>query len=1039
MNYNYNIYNASAGSGKTFNIVKEYLKILINGNKLDIYKKILSITFTNKAVNEMKSRIIDGLNDLTKIQELKNKNPLLEYIKNETGLNELEIQNKATSLLKSILINYASFEVSTIDKFTQKIIRNFAYEIKLPLDYEVEINSKDILELATSNLIAQVGNNKELTDVLINFSFEKSANDKSWDIEYDLNSIAKLILNENHFSQLEQLTAKNLVDFESLKRRLDHLMTVVEGKILKEANNCLSLIYTNNLEDSDFLAKALPKHLKKIKSKNYKSLYSSQLENNIREGHLYKKTLDNSKKQVIDSIKNDIEISFLNIKKNVYKFKFYQNVQSNSRPLSILKLINLELDKIKKEKNIILISEFNKIVNDQIKNQPALFIYEKIGVKYNHFFIDEFQDTSILQWNNLTPLVENSLSSENSSLTISGDVKQAIYRWRGGDPQQLINLSNNNSDFTLDGNVINLDTNYRSKDEIINFNNSFFNYIGSSVFNSKIHENIYLNSFQKNNNDPGGYVGINFLELDDCLNKEELYCVKVQKIIEESLNNNYQLRDICILVRTNEQGVTVSDYLNKNNIEIISSETLLINKSKEVKFIIEILRFCLNPDLLKSKLFILNFLYDRTNIAKTKHKFIKSLISVNRYSFFNELKKINLHFDHTTLTKSSLYESIEYIIYCFKLNNNSNSYIQNFLDFTFDYSINNFANIRDFLNHYDSKKDSLSIIAPLNSNAVNIMTIHKSKGLEFPIIIYPFADLDIYKEKNAKEWVSLNNEEFEGFNNFLVNFNNDFKYFDNTKEIYYNHKSNQELDNINLLYVTMTRSRDELHVISSKSSIKKEKNITKYSEFFISYLKSQNLWDPKKNIYEFGQRSKSSINDSKSNFELMNDFIIVPKELHKISIDAKSAKIWGSKIEKATNDGNLLHDLMYHINSLIDLKSTIENFHDSGILDFNSRIKYTDLITRILEHKKLKPYYVPSLVSFNEKEILIKDQGFIRIDRLVFLSKTDVCIIDYKTGVIKKKDFNQMYNYEKILVSMGYKIKKKIIVSTLKRLEVIIF
>ena len=313
MNYNYNIYNASAGSGKTFNIVKEYLKILINGNKLDIYKKILSITFTNKAVNEMKSRIIDGLNDLTKIQELKNKNPLLEYIKNETGLNELEIQNKATSLLKSILINYASFEVSTIDKFTQKIIRNFAYEIKLPLDYEVEINSKDILELATSNLIAQVGNNKELTDVLINFSFEKSANDKSWDIEYDLNSIAKLILNENHFSQLEQLTAKNLVDFGSLKRRLDHLMTVVEGKILKEANNCLSLIYVNNLEDSDFLAKALPKHLKKIKSKNYKSLYSSQLENNIREGHLYKKTLDNSKKQVIDSIKNDIEIYNINL------------------------------------------------------------------------------------------------------------------------------------------------------------------------------------------------------------------------------------------------------------------------------------------------------------------------------------------------------------------------------------------------------------------------------------------------------------------------------------------------------------------------------------------------------------------------------------------------------------------------------------------------------------------------------------------------------------------------------------------------------
>ena len=330
MNYNYNIYNASAGSGKTFNIVKEYLKILITGNQLDVYKKILSITFTNKAVNEMKSRIIDGLNDLTKILEAKNNNPLVECIKNETGLNDEEIQNKATSLLKSILINYAAFEVSTIDKFTQKIIRNFAYEIKLPLDYDVEINSKDILELAISNLIAQVGSDKELTDVLINFSFEKSANDKSWDIEYDLNNIAKLLLNENHYLQLEQLTAKSLVDFESLKRKVDNLITSVENEILKDANDCLSLIYANDLEDSDFLAKSLPKHLKKVKSKNYKSLYSSQLENNIIEGYLYKKTLDVSKKHVIDSIRNDIEIFFLNIKKNVYKFKFYQNIQSNS-------------------------------------------------------------------------------------------------------------------------------------------------------------------------------------------------------------------------------------------------------------------------------------------------------------------------------------------------------------------------------------------------------------------------------------------------------------------------------------------------------------------------------------------------------------------------------------------------------------------------------------------------------------------------------------------------------------------------------------
>jgi len=391
----YNIYNASAGSGKTFNLVKEYLKILLTNDANDSYKKILCITFTNKAVNEMKSRIIESLNELTKIDKNLKNNPLLELIKLETGLTSEQIQLKSISILKSILINYASFEVSTIDKFTQKIIRSFAYEIKLPINYEVEIKSKDLLEEATAKLISQAGINKELTNVLINFSFEKSGNDKSWDIEYDLNNISKLILSENHIKKISELNKKDLADFENLKKTIDISKLEIETKILDESDECLNLIYSNNLVDNDFLSQALPKHLKKIKSKNFNSLYSSQLEKNLKNGYLYKKSLDQDKKNIIDSIKKDINNHFINIKKNVYKLKFYQNIESNNRPLSILKHINSELENIKKERNIILISEFNRIVNSQIKNQPALFIYEKIGVKYKHFFIDEFQDTSI--------------------------------------------------------------------------------------------------------------------------------------------------------------------------------------------------------------------------------------------------------------------------------------------------------------------------------------------------------------------------------------------------------------------------------------------------------------------------------------------------------------------------------------------------------------------------------------------------------------------------------------------------------------------
>ncbi len=1041
MKHFYNIYNASAGSGKTFNLVKEYLKILLTSDSLDSYKKILSITFTNKAVNEMKGRIIEGLHDLTKLDSATGINPMLELIKKETALTDEQIQLKSVSILKSILINYASFEVSTIDKFTQKIIRNFAYEIKLPVNYEVEIKAQDLLEEATAKLISQAGKDKELTSVLINFSFEKSANDKSWDIEYDLNNISKLLLNENHFEQINELHEKSLVDFENLKKGIDDSKVKIESEIINVAETCLQLIYSKTLEDTDFLSQALPKHLKKIKNKNFNSLYSSQLEVNIKNGYLYKKSLDEDKKNIIDSIKNELLTSFIEIKKNVYKLKFYQNIEANNRPLSILKYINSELDIIKKERNVILISEFNKIVNNQIKNQPALFVYEKIGVKYKHFFIDEFQDTSMLQWDNLIPLIENSLSSEESSLTISGDIKQAIYRWRGGEPEQLLKLCNNNTAFFIESNVIPLKTNYRSKNEIIKFNNSFFNHIGERVLTSDNHKSIYTNCMQETNNNIGGYVGLNILNPTDLLSKEESYNLKIKQIIEDGLKSDYSLKDICILVRTNSQGIEISDYLNSEDIEIISSETLLLNRSAEVKFIIEVLKFCSNSNLKNSKLDIINFLYEQHNIDISKHGFIKSLILKSKIDFFKELNNYKIYFDYTLLTKSSLYEAIEYIIFSFSLCNKSNSYIQYFLDFAYDYSNKNFASILDFINYYDSKKDSLSIVAPVGSNAVNVMTIHKAKGLEFPIVIYAYADIDIYKEKDAKEWYPVASDEFNEFNSLLLNFNKDFEYFGSIgKSIYDKHLNDQELDNINLLYVALTRAQNELHVICTNSSNPKgEENINKYSGILINYLKKNNYWEFNKELFEFGLKAKNNVVNKKSSTLLIEDFIINPKEIHQINIDAKSAMVWGTNVEKATSDGNLLHEIMSHINSKLDLDVVLQNLCENGTLDLKLKEKYNNLIDDILEHKELKQYYSSELLSFNEKEILIRNGNSIRVDRIVFTSDSDVCIIDYKTGRVKKEDYNQLNNYEKILSEMGYRVKNKIIINTVNELEVIAF
>ena len=1042
MEHFYNIYNASAGSGKTFNLVKEYLKLLLTDEQVDSYKKILSITFTNKAVNEMKSRIIESLNKLTKINLKEKSSPLLDSIKKETGLTNQEIQLKSISILKSILINYTSFNISTIDKFTQKIIRNFAYDIKIPVNYEVEIKTNDLLEESTAKLMSRAGVDNKLTKVLVNFSFEKSANDKSWDIEYDLNNISKLLLNENHFEEISAIESKDLEDFEKLKKQIDINKIKIEKEIVNEATNCLNFIYSKGLEDSDFLSKALPKHLKKVKSKNFNALHSSQLESNIQKGYLYKKTLAEYKKNIINSINDELYIVFTSLKKKIFKFKFYKNIQSNNRPLSILKHINSELEIIKKERNIILISEFNKIVNNQIKNQPALFVYEKIGVKYKHFFIDEFQDTSKLQWGNLIPLIENSLSSEDSSLSISGDIKQAIYRWRGGEPEQLLKLCNNNTELLTKSKVFNLETNYRSQNEIIKFNNSLFTHISQFVFTSEIHKDVYKNCQQNYNNNLGGYVGLNVLnDLDSIAEKENAYNLKIHQIIEVSLKNGFELRDICILVRTNDQGVKISDFLNKKNIDIISSETLLISKSKEVEFIVSILKFCSQPKLIKSKLDIINYLHRKNNLKKSKHIFISRLIKKNKKDFFKELHKLNLYFDYTILTKSSLYEAIEYIIYAFKLSRKSNNYIQFFLDFIFDYSNKNFANTLDFLNHYESIKNTLSVVAPEESDAVKIMTIHKSKGLEFPIVIYAYADIDIYKEKDAKEWYPVSKNEFNGFNNLLLNFNRDFEFFgDIGNSIYKNHQMNLELDNINLLYVALTRAQNELHIICSNScNSKGEENLKKYSGMFINYLKKNNLWDENEETFEFGQKIKKELSTKKLNTFIIDEFIINPKEAHDINIDAKSAKIWGTSIEEATNNGNLLHEIMSKIKSKQDLDRALKDFYDNGTINTSLKKKYRRIIMKILNHERLSRYYDPDLKSYNEKDIILKNCNPIRADRIVFNSFNEISIIDYKTGKLKKQDYDQMNYYESVLSDMGYKVKNKIIVNTVDDLRVIQF
>ena len=812
----FHIYNASAGSGKTYTLVKEYLKVMFSSTTKNPYQHILAITFTNKAVNEMKSRIIETLKAFSSENILATPNSMFQAICEELPIKPITLHKKSKRILNSIIHNYAAFDISTIDRFTQKLIRTFAYDLKLPVNFEVELDTETLLNKAVDNLIAKAGNNKELTNTLIDFAIEKADDDKSWDVSLDFYKIAKLLVNENDIPFIEELKGKSLEDFKLLKAHLIKMILDGEKEIAKKAQSIITLIEECSLEFSDFSGSYLPKHFKNLIDKKYDINFEAKWQLDLIEGNtLYPKRVSDDIASIIKEIQPQIILAFNDTKREVFQLKFFKAVIKNLTPLSVLNAINKELSEIKKDQNIILISEFNSIISNEIKNQPAPFIYERIGEKFNHYFIDEFQDTSVLQWENLIPLLDNTLSAENGSVMLVGDAKQSVYRWRGGKAEQFIDLYNGINPFFVKPQIENLPFNYRSYKEIVSFNNTFFQHIAKFAFDYGVYEKMYELSKQNTSIEKQGYVNISLLDIENGISRDDIYPQKVLETIKECLINGFQLKDICVLVRKRKEGVAIADYLNNEGMDIISSETLLLSRSPEVEFINSIIKYVSEPSNAEAKILILNYLTEHKLNITDKHLFYSSNINLEINLFFKNLNKFGFHFDNNGVAQLPLYEAIETIVYSFNLVEKSNAYIQFYLDFVFDYSQKHNSNLSEFIEHYEAKKESLSIVSPQEKNAVQIMTIHKSKGLEFPVVIFPYADLNIYKELEPKEWFPVEPVNYSGFSHVLLNYNKDFEGFGEIgQHIYTKHQAKLELDNINLLYVALTRPIEQLYIIS---------------------------------------------------------------------------------------------------------------------------------------------------------------------------------------------------------------------------------
>ena len=1031
----FTIYNASAGSGKTYTLVKEYLKLLLNAPGTESYKNILAITFTNKAVGEMKTRIVESLDMLSQEKPSQKAKDLLSKLAEETGLKPGEIRDKSRGILKSIIHNYAAFEVSTIDGFTHRVLRTFAKDLDLPLNFEVELQTEEVLNEAVERLISKAGEDKELTRVLVEFVLTKTDDDKSWDISRDLFNIARLLTQETNQPFLDLLKNKSFKDFEKLRKDVEAQQKASEAEVIAHANSFFELLIDNGIENKDFSGGYCPKFFEKLQKKNFEVGFDAKWQTSLADEPLYAKKLLATKKEILDRLQPQISDIYQAAKQNLINHQFLQAVQRNLVPLSLLSAIQKEIETLKKENSVVLISEFNATIGKAVKDQPAPFIYERLGEQYRHYFIDEFQDTSQLQWENLIPLVDHTLtiehpSPQNGSLTLVGDAKQSIYRWRGGKAEQFMELCNGKNPFNLEEKkVVMLPKNYRSARTVVDFNNDFFKF-SASCFEHEGHKELFEKSSQEPVAGQKGYVNISFIEAENAAEEMEAYPARVLEIIRKLEAQKFKKNSICILTRRRKESIAVADFLSQHSVAVISAESLLLSRSPQVCFINAVLRFCIEYRDKNLKFEILDFLLDEHLQVENEFLFLKHGLEPDGQDFFDLFKPYGIGIDLETVNSLSVYEAAEYIIRAFNLQEEANAYLQYFLDFVYEVSNSEGAGIFEYLELWERKKEGLSIVVPEGEDAVQIMTIHKAKGLEFPVVIYPFANTQINDVARESFWMELPDDLKSQIGVAYLKASEKMKNWSGeAPALYEDLCSNSRLDALNVLYVAMTRPEQQLYVISKLELDKNEnENMNKFSGLFISYLRSLGKWDGSLE-YEFGDFAEKPEEGHQEVTESLrqSSFFSSPTESNGVAIISRAGLLWDSKQKAAIEKGQLIHDLFAQINTKADIAQVLLNAREEGLFKDAEEEEIRRTIVEVVEHQDLKDFFSGEMINYNERDIISASGELLRPDRLIF-DQEEVSIIDYKTGAENAKHREQINSYAQVLENMNHRVKQKLLV-----------
>ena len=1050
------VYKASAGSGKTFTLATEYIKLVVQDPQC--YRNILAVTFTNKATEEMKMRILSQLYGIWK--RLPDSDKYKKVIREKTGLSDTVVSERAGMALGYLLHNYNYFRVETIDTFFQGVLRNLARELDLTANLRIGLNDSQVEELAVDQLIEDLHTTDILLQWLLKYIMDNISDDKSWNVIGQIKAFGKTIFHDNYKNVSNTLRQKMEEPgfFDRYTARLKELRQSAEERMKGFAQDFFDTIASEGLMIDDFSY-----------GKSGICGFFLKLQDGIfDESSVGKRVIDSMgdpekwckkthpRKELIYSLADSSlgQILRMAFEERPRQWKIYQSADITLRHLSQLRLlgsIEKKVRELNESANRFLLSDTQQLLHALIDGSDTPFIFEKIGSQLQHVMIDEFQDTSTVQWQNFKVLLSETMSQEDAENLIVGDVKQSIYRWRSGDWRLLNDIQAQFPDPEAQLDIRTLSTNYRSQRNIIEFNNLFFS-IAAQLEYLALQDDPEATALQRAYADveqtvpdkleENGLIHIQLLPSEDY---QENTLMQIADIVCDLRDKGIKPSEMAILVRSNASIPLIADYFTKHlpDIRIVSDEAFRLDASVAVNLLVEALHLITHPDdsLAKADIAKLYQCY----VLESQTTDNELLLSTNPLDELLPEAYIN-HFEE--LLNLSLYELTERLYTIFGLNRlkGQSAYLCAFYDQLISFTTENSTGIDAFVTEWEENLCAKTIQSD-EIDGIRLISIHKSKGLEFDHVIIPFCDWQLEKSQGNILWCQPDEAPFNELPIVPIDYNQK-QMMGTIYEDDYRHEHLQNtVDNLNLLYVAFTRACQSLFVIGKRHAKNSRSVLIEQVLPLVSEKKPTAILSGIENeneplVFSFGSLIVRTAEDTSCTNLSPNPFL---QQTTTIGIDidtfdnpvsfrqSNRSKDFITQQDEENDDqqqrqyiqtGSILHQIFSTIRTTADIDVALKRLQLEGIL-YDEQItaeKISSMLRKRLQNPRVADWFSDRWTLFNECTILTVEDGEVierRPDR-VMTDGNEWVVVDFKFGSPKDEYHDQVRQYMQLLADMGH-------------------